>query len=287
MKNMTERLTECLFKTKAIRICPANEPFWYTSGKIGPYYINTHFLYGSEEKAAELLKIIDNVKEKKEQCTEVVFGHVLKNYMEDSLYKTTIDALVDKIREMVPIGDYQYVSGGERRDWFFSLIIAHLVDKPHITIFKDLDFVIWHKGKTSRQNSLDGAKILHVADLITSASSYERAWIPAIRDAAGKMGHSFVIIDRMQGGSELLKRFGVDSHSLVKIDEGIFREAYEKNYINAEQYDMVIRYIEDPDAFMERFFNEHPDFIEKALRGDEKTAERAKLCIKSGFYPKM
>jgi len=145
---------------------------------------------------------------------------------------------------------------------------------------------MWHKGKTSRQNLLDGAKVIHVADLITSASSYERAWIPAISNAAGKMEHSFVIIDRMQGGSELLKRFGVDSHSLVKIDGGIFREAYEKKYIDAEQYDMVIRYIEDPDAFMERFFNEHPDFIEKALRGDEKTAERAKLCLESGFYKK-
>jgi len=285
--NRTERLTECLFKTQAIRICPANEPFWYTSGKIGPYYINTHFLYGSEEKAAELLKIIDSAKEKREQCTEVVFRHVLKNYNEDPLYKTTIDALAEEIRATVPEDGYQYVSGGERRDWFFSLIIAHLVDKPHITIFKDLDFVIWHRGKTSRINSLDSARILHVADLITSASSYERAWIPAILNAAGKMEYSFAIVDRMQGGSELLNSFGVASHSLVKIDGSIFRKAYEMNYINAEQYKMVIDYIEDPDAFMEGFFRENPDFIEKALRGDEKTAERAKLCIKSGFYPKM
>ena len=32
-----------LFKTNAIKFCEENKPFWYTSGKIGPYFINTHF----------------------------------------------------------------------------------------------------------------------------------------------------------------------------------------------------------------------------------------------------
>ena len=52
-----------LFETNALKICPDNKPFWYTSGKIGPYYINTHFLYGSEKDAVDLLKFIDSEKE--------------------------------------------------------------------------------------------------------------------------------------------------------------------------------------------------------------------------------
>ena len=40
-----------LFATDAIRICEENKPFWYTSGKIGPYFINTHFVYGNEKDA--------------------------------------------------------------------------------------------------------------------------------------------------------------------------------------------------------------------------------------------
>ena len=43
-----------LFKTNAIRFCEENKPFWYTSGKIGPYFINTHFVYGNEEDAVKL-----------------------------------------------------------------------------------------------------------------------------------------------------------------------------------------------------------------------------------------
>ena len=48
-----------LFETNAVKFCEENNPFWYTSGKIGPYFINTHFLYGSEESAVDFLKFID------------------------------------------------------------------------------------------------------------------------------------------------------------------------------------------------------------------------------------
>ena len=55
------KIVSYLFETNALRICEENKPFWYTSGKIGPYYINTHFLYGSEQDAIDLLKFIDSI----------------------------------------------------------------------------------------------------------------------------------------------------------------------------------------------------------------------------------
>lgn len=283
MDNIREKLIKALFDTKAVRVCPANEPFWYTSGKIGPYYVNTHFLYGSEEKANSLLQVIDGVKENKEECTGILNGLVMKNYNEDRIFRFTIDALLELIRDTVPDGDYDYISGGERRDWFFSIAVAELLKKPHITIYKDLDAYIFHSNKSERLASLNGAKVLHIADLITSASSYERAWIPVIKNAGGDMKYSFVIIDRLQGGSELLESFGVQSNALVGIDENIFTEAYDKKYIDREQLGMVLKYIEDPDKFMEDFFINNPDFIKNALNSDEKTASRARLCIEKGF----
>ena len=53
-----------LFSTNAIKFCPENKPFWYTSGKIGPYFINTHFVYGSEKEAVEFLEYIDESSKK-------------------------------------------------------------------------------------------------------------------------------------------------------------------------------------------------------------------------------
>ncbi|NLY18797.1 MAG: orotate phosphoribosyltransferase [Clostridiaceae bacterium] len=284
MSKAADKLIEGLFKTKAIRVCPADSPFWYTSGKIGPYYINTHFLYGSEEKANALLSEIDVLKEDKKNCTSNLISLVLENYSNDPIFKNTIDTLIENIEESIPYNSFDYISGGERRDWFFSLVVSKLLGKPHITVFKDKDAFIYENGKTEKMVSLENASVLHIADLITSASSYERAWVPAIKEAGGHMKYSFVIIDRMQGGSELLKELGVASHALVKVNEDIFKKALDKGYINEEQYAMITRYMEDPDRFMINFFKENPKFIENALKSDEKTASRARLCIESGFY---
>lgn len=49
-----------LFETNALRRCEENKPFWYNSGKIGPYFINTHFIYGNEKDAIELLAFIND-----------------------------------------------------------------------------------------------------------------------------------------------------------------------------------------------------------------------------------
>ncbi len=233
MSKSAERLIEGLFKTKAIRVCPADSPFWYTSGKIGPYYINTHFLYGSEEKANALLNEIDILKKDKPNCASKLIDIVFDNYREDSIFKNTIDTLVEAIEETVPMNSFDFISGGERRDWFFSLAASRILGKPHIATFKDMDAYIYNDGKTERIDSLDGASVLHIADLITSASSYDRAWVPIIRNSGGIMKHSFVIIDRMQGGGELLESLGVNSHSLVQISEDIFTRALQKEYINS------------------------------------------------------
>ena len=45
---MDNPIVSWLFETDAVRVCPEGQPFWYTSGKLGPFYINTQFLYGSE-----------------------------------------------------------------------------------------------------------------------------------------------------------------------------------------------------------------------------------------------
>ena len=39
-----------LFTTKALKISGSETPFWYTSGTFGPFYINTHYLFGGDRK---------------------------------------------------------------------------------------------------------------------------------------------------------------------------------------------------------------------------------------------
>ncbi|NLM75856.1 MAG: orotate phosphoribosyltransferase [Clostridiaceae bacterium] len=276
-----QELINYLFETKAIRVCPKGKPFWYTSGKIGPYYINTHFLFGGEKAANVFLEEIDRLKVNKTACSEEFHRIVKENYSKDPVYKGTIDIMVEYIRQNINVEDIDYISGGERRDWFFSFMIADILAKPHITLFKDASSVIYENGASFEKENIEKASVLHIADLITSASSYERAWVPAIEKINGVMKWSLVVVDRLQGGGELLEKLNVNSHALVFIDKSVFRKAFEKGYIDADQLDLVLKYIDDPEGFIDSFLKENPDFISESLKEGRKTAERAKLLLKS------
>ncbi|MCX7922941.1 MAG: orotate phosphoribosyltransferase [Clostridia bacterium] len=284
MAAKSDKLISWLFETKALRVCPQDKPFWYTSGTIGPYYINTHFLYGSEEKANHLLKVIDSEKEDKYTCPQKLLNITKENYENDKIYSGLIDEMCTFIKDNISLEDIDCISGGERRDWFFSLIIAQKLGKPHITIYKDLTTVISYNDKVEELTDLKGKKILHIADLITEASSYERAWIPAIKEKNGILKWSVVVVDRKQGGEELLSRYDVKSYSMVDIDKKLFDNALSMNLINNEQYSMILNYIENPKEAMKKFLEQHPEFLTNALAADEKTKERAKLCIEKNIY---
>ena len=275
-----------LFKTNAIRFCEENKPFWYTSGKIGPYFINTHFVYGSEEDAVELLSYIDEALANHETLPKKVFEKVYKQYQENEIYKNIIDIMKKYIEENIDINSIDYISGGERRDWFFSNMLAYLFKKPHISIFKDLSAVISDSNfeETKKAENIEGKKVLHIADLITVASSYIRAWIPAIENLGAKMVASCVVVDRMQGGKEKIEEKGVKSLSLVQVDKSLFNEALKLNIINENQEKMLEGFFENPDETMRKFLIEHPEFIENSLNSDEKTKKRAKLLVEQDLY---
>ncbi len=278
------KLVNWLFHTGAVRVCPEDRPFWYTSGTIGPYYINTHFLYGSEKKALDLLEVIDATKADQIGCPGKLLPLLEQNYKSDDIYKGLIDAMVEFIRSNIGMDGIDYISGGERRDWFFSLLVAGFLEKPHITIYKNQAAVVTENGETHPAGTLNGARVLHIADLITEASSYERAWIPAIRNIGGQLTHSVVVVDRLQGGAELLERHQVCSFAMVSIGKDFFDAALEMGLIGTGQYTMLLEYTANPRESMKAFLRQHPEFIENALKADDRTRERARLCIEKNIY---
>lgn len=279
-------LVSYLFETNALRICPDNKPFWYTSGKIGPYYINTHFLYGSEQDAVELLEFIDFEKQDKENLPKKVFEKTFEHYQKNEIYKHVIDEMIKFIKENIDVNEIDYISGGERRDWFFSNIVANKLSKPHITIYKDLSMIVTDSEfeEIIDKEDVKDSKVLHIADLITEASSYLRAWIPAIKSLGAEIKWSTVVVDRMQGGKEKLEKENIKSLSMINIDESLFEKALSMNIINENQFEMLKNFYENPDETMRKFLIAHPEFLENALKSDEKTAARAKLCIDNNLY---
>ncbi|WP_305133310.1 orotate phosphoribosyltransferase [Thomasclavelia cocleata] len=279
-------LKSYLFETNAIKVSKGDKPFWYTSGKIGPYFINTHFVYGSEADANDLLKFIDENKHDKLGMPKPLFEKVKHQYDNNKIYSDVINEMVSFIKNTINVDDIDYISGGERRDWFFSYMIAFLLNKPHITVFKDLACVTsdCNFNETVISSSISGKKVLHITDLITVASSFIRAWIPAIQDLGGELVWALSVVDRLQGGKERLADLGITTYSLTCVDEALFNTASQKGIIDQSQLDMVHNFIKDPDGSMREFLINHPDFIEDALNADEKTAGRARLLVDGNLY---
>ena len=264
-------------------------------GKIGPYFINADFLYGSEADAKSLVSFIDENKEDRYSFPKKMLDITAKQYKENAIYKDVVDGMIEIILNTIGVDNIDYISGGERRDWVFSYLVANLVQKPHITIYKDATSVVCRgelhsPGRTQYApteaiSNLNGAKVLHVADLLTVGSSYERAWIPAIKGLNSSIYWSLVAVDRMQGGKEFLLEENITCYSLVDMGEDLFKEGVRLNYISNEQLDMVLEFMADPDGSMTKFMQNHPEFIKNSLNSDdEKTRIRAKLCIENGFY---
>ena len=195
--------------------------------------------------------------------------------------------MIDSIKENVNVDEIDYISGGERRDWYFSNIIAYLLKKPHITIFKDHETLVsnYDFSTTDKLTDLSGKKVLHVTDLVTSASSFSRFWIPSIRDLGGEMIATCYIVDRQQGGTELLENEGIKPISLTSIDISIFKRAFELGIINSASLEMIEKFIEDPYTSMRNFLLAHPEFIEESLKAtDPKTPGRIRNLLDNDLY---
>lgn len=286
---MDEELVSLLFKTNAFKVSDADHPFWYTSGKLGPYFVNVDYLYGSAESSAELLSKIDNwlINENKENIPTLLFDEIMKQYDNNEIFKTVIDKIVEYIENNLEVNLIDYISGGERRDWYFSIPVAYLLGKPHITVFKDLTTVVstCDFEEATEVDTLQGKRVLHVTDILNTGSSFERAWVPAINKLGSKINWAIYVVDRNQSGDKNLKKLEVQPYSLVELNNDLFNLALAIDIIDVAQFKMLQQYFADPDGTMREFIKNHPTFIDDVINSDnEKAAKRAKLCKEKNWY---
>ena len=274
---------DALMRTQALKIAPPGEVFWYTSGTVGPYYINTEYLYGGPERAEALLAFIDEEKGDRMNFPPALHERAADQFFADEIYRTAIEELVQLVRREVG-EDFDYVSGGERRDWFFSPAVAEQLGKAHLLIYKDQSMVLHDGDKVREIDELEGKRAVHIADLVTEASSYIRDWIPAIRDRGGQMIYAANVIDRAQGGIGNIEREGVVAAALLRVDEALFAALLAARRINEMQRDVLVDYYSDPHAAMKTFLEDHPNFLHQALAADERTTARARMLVDENPY---
>tara|TARA_Y100000588_G_scaffold296455_1_gene316938 strand:- start:82 stop:954 length:873 start_codon:yes stop_codon:yes gene_type:complete len=281
---MAVDLVDTLMLTQALKIAPPGEVFWYTSGTVGPYYINTHYLYGGPEAAEELLAFIDTDKENRAHFPLAIRERTMGYFSENEIYRAVIEELVEGVRREIG-ADFDYISGGERRDWFFSAAVAAQMGKAHLLIYKDKSMVLLDGDSVERVENLHGRRTVHVADLVTEASSYTRDWIPAIRDGGGQMVYAVNVIDRAQGGIQAIEKENIGATALLRVDEALFVSLLAAERIDAAQRDLLVGYYRDPHAAMKAFIEANPQFLRQSLTtGDERTAKRAQILVEENPY---
>ncbi len=277
--NIIEKL---LFETNAIRVAPAESPFWYTSGMVGPYFINTHFLFGGESDANRLLSFIDdNISKDRVEFANEISKMVINFYNSNKIYRDVIDFFYDGLRNEPSFNSADYISGGERRDWFFSIMIANLASKKHIFISKDLDTF----STDGVVDTLKNRKLAHLADLVTEASSYKRSWIPAIDKKEGKMIFSGAVVDRNQGGKDFFISEKIDFFSLVTINDEFFVDANRANIINSKQLELIRAFTKDPVEYGKEFIINNREFLKQSLKSTDKGIQsKSKKLINENPY---
>lgn len=190
---MQERNLSALVSNKGFQFTGTFFP--YTSGQIGSYYVHAESVTGS---GVDYQRAVEDI--------------------------TQLIAFTCK-------GKFDFVSGGESRDWVFSYPVAshpsfHLV-KPHFTIYKD--------GKTFGAD-ISGKTGIHVADLSNEGSSPRDLWIPAIKKAGGNVEHIFFYVDRMEDGVEEMQKLGLHSEAVVPLDQRAWDHLRRWNVVSEDVY---------------------------------------------------
>ncbi|OFW82255.1 MAG: hypothetical protein A2201_05520 [Alicyclobacillus sp. RIFOXYA1_FULL_53_8] len=247
--SVRQRLLEQLVKTGAIRVRnDANDaPFWYTSGQPGPFYINVEKVAGQSavvsmlEEINRILAAPDESADKAQQVWQLITEH-LKN---DQEYRDTIALMVDYYRSLRP-NQPTLISGGERRDWFFSIPFAQMLGLPHLFLLKNGGHWLVDTNGHPLDFGVHGASVLHVADIVNTASSYFRYWIPTLKQLDVQFHETVTAAVRNQDGVQALEQAGVHVITPLDMNPAVFSEARTLGLISDFAFDEIKLYFESP-----------------------------------------
>ncbi|OMF81583.1 hypothetical protein [Paenibacillus glucanolyticus] len=248
--NLEMRIFQRLVESDAIQVRrePQDKAYWYTSSQPGPFYVNTQYLAGKEasnmclSKINQILSINTSLEDRAIQIKQVIIDLFNSN----NQYKESIYSLIEFL-ERSANNQENIISGGERRDWFFSIPIAVILNKPHMFLMKDGT----HTTLDNENRIINNVEaVLHIADIINSASSYKKYWIPILEKNNYPISRTLVVALRNYDGKKHLLDNNIELLTPVEITEGIFDSAYKQGIINQFAYKEIINYLSSPEEWI-------------------------------------
>ncbi len=201
---------QILLDTKSV-LFNAHEPFKYTSGKIGPVYVDCR-------------RLISFVKER---------GQLM-------------DFAAQIAREEIGAGNIDYVAGGETAGIPYAAFIAERLEKPMLYVRKKpkgFGRMAQIEGQMG-----EGARVLLIEDVQNFGASV-KVFIDALREAGAQVGDLVVIFSHGHESSRKnMDEMGMKLHALCDWWT-VLELARAKNYFDAETLASVEAYLKNPDAW--------------------------------------
>lgn len=135
------------------------------------------------------------------------------------------------------ISDYTVVTGGESGDLVLSVPFHYQTNTPHTRLWKN-----W----TSDGAPLTGKRVLHIADVNRTGSSFGAYWKPMIEQAGGTLVHVLSFVDRCEGGTEEVQRLGASSDSVVSMDKHAWTHLKRKTVLDDRGMTSIRSYLTAP-----------------------------------------
>jgi orotate phosphoribosyltransferase len=206
-----EITSRILLETKAVLFNP-DRPFTFTSGRVSPVYVDCRRLISFPRARARLM-----------------------------------DMGVELVTRAAGFEAFDAVAGGETAGIPFAAWIAERLSLPMLYVRK--------KAKGFGRNAqiegemAEGARVLLVEDLASEGTS-KLNFVHAIRDAGGKIAHTFVIFHYgiFPQSVASLAAEGVTLHALATWWD-VLRVAQGLGYFTPSQYAALKSFLENPDGW--------------------------------------
>jgi hypothetical protein len=270
-----EELLNLIHDTRAVSIWDHNAGpvFWYAANVPGPFYVNTEMVIGaalSEKLLREITAIVAgtiDTQARAQQLTHLV----LTAFKTSPSWQRLVTTMIETARAQFPAGDYSLISGGERRDWLFSIPFANLCNLPHLFLFKNKSYYAEHVLK-ERQ------KVLHVSDLINNAASFFDLWLPALDALKLGCAGNLCVTVRGSNGVQRLRDAGQKVVSLVTIDLEFFRHLHASDLISRATFEEIAIFFASNQDWAARYLIGKPDLF-NVQHCEAKSFERLRLFI--------
>lgn len=206
-----EITSRILLETKAVLFNP-DQPFTFTSGRVSPVYVDCRRLISFPRARATLM-----------------------------------DLARDLIKREIPAGSLDAIAGGETAGIPFAAWISERLDLPMLYVRKQPKGFGRHAQIEGEMP--EGARVLLVEDLASEGTS-KLNFIHAIKNAGGKIGHTFVIFHYgiFPQSVTSLEAEGVKLHALATWWD-VLKIAHGLGHFTPAQYAAIRSFLENPESW--------------------------------------